>query len=201
MLAPDGLLFQRTGTTPATSVILPVGTPAVLVHYAVSSTLRRDVKFTDTGGISAVLTLSPGVEGDTDHAGVQAYHGLTRIDFLGIVDSGIHVTDTDFHVRGLTYVRPSAIDISKALIEHIDVLATSASLTTEQAGALKVKLHAAIAKLEEEKTNTAANQVGAFKNNVAAMVQSGQIAAPVGQQLTNVADQILVVEDGISIIE
>lgn len=69
-------------------------------------------------------------------------------------------------------------------------LADAQMLKRGQANSLLVKLAAAGAALQEGRTETARNQLNAFSQEVAALVQAGILSAPTGQGLLDAAEDI-----------
>ena len=65
------------------------------------------------------------------------------------------------------------------------------ALNGGQGNALIVKLEAALHKLLDDKTKTAINQLGAFRNQVEAFMQSGELPLEEGQPLLDAVDTII----------
>lgn len=77
------------------------------------------------------------------------------------------------------------------LIEEIEGLIDDGSLNGGQGHALIAKLEAALTKLLDDKTNTAINQLGAFRNQVEAFIQSGELTPEEGQALLDAVDAVV----------
>jgi DNA-binding beta-propeller fold protein YncE len=77
------------------------------------------------------------------------------------------------------------------LIAEIEGLINDGLLNGGQGNALISKLEAALKKLLDGSTKTAINQLGAFRNQVGAFIQSGELAPEEGQALLDAVDAII----------
>jgi hypothetical protein len=78
-----------------------------------------------------------------------------------------------------------------SLIEQVEDLVEDGVLNGGQGNALIAKLEAALAKLLADMPGTAINQLRAFRNQVEAFIQSGELTPEEGQPLLDVLDAIL----------
>lgn len=72
-----------------------------------------------------------------------------------------------------------------SLIAEVQALVTAGTLTQNQADALINKLDQAVAKLAQDKSGPACNQLGAFINEVNAFINNGSLTQAQGQSLIN----------------
>ena len=79
----------------------------------------------------------------------------------------------------------------KILIEDVDKLVDAGTLNPGQGNALSVKLEGVLKKLESGNTKAASNQLGAFINQVNAMITSGILASEEGQPLIDLAQRVM----------
>ena len=77
------------------------------------------------------------------------------------------------------------------LIDELHVLADEAGLNKGEANALVSKLDNALKSLEKENTQAACNQLGAFINQVNALINSGRFTQEQGQGLTDAAQSLI----------
>lgn len=77
------------------------------------------------------------------------------------------------------------------LIAEIEGLINDGLLNGGQGNAFISKLEAALKKLLDGSTKTAINQLGAFRNQVGAFIQSGELAPGEGQALLDAVDAII----------
>jgi YVTN family beta-propeller protein len=81
-----------------------------------------------------------------------------------------------------------------ALLDHVEALVAAAKLSQAEGHALSVKLEAALRLLERGKTKAAGNVIGAFLNQVGALVRSRRLsdadAGPLRDQATCVRTQL-----------
>jgi len=95
---------------------------------------------------------------------------------VGLEPSGVAVTPTT-----------EACSI-EALLDHVNALSAAGKLSRAEGHALSVKLEAALRLLERGKTKAAGNVIGAFLNQVGALVRSRRLsdadARPLRDQAT-----------------
>ena len=84
---------------------------------------------------------------------------------VGISPSGVAVTPT-----------PAGACTIEALVEHVNALSAAGKLSQAESHVLSVKLEAALRLLQRGKTKAAGNAIGAFLNQVGALVRSRRLS-------------------------
>jgi CSLREA domain-containing protein len=90
----------------------------------------------------------------------------------------------------LEIVPPTPEEQIAAIIAQINALVTGGALAPNQANPLITKLENVIDKLDQEQTNAACGQLGAFINQINAYIGNGTLTAAQGQALIDAANAI-----------
>jgi sugar lactone lactonase YvrE len=116
--------------------------------------------------------------------------------YLGFTPSGdtLYVSDRQ-NARYVVFVADAETAVED-LIEQIEDLIDEGTLGGGQGNALIAKLQAALQKLLDDKTKTAINQLSAFRNQVEAFIQSGELTPEEVQPLLDAVDAIIAVLGG-----
>jgi hypothetical protein len=95
-------------------------------------------------------------------------------------------------VHGLALVSPpDPVEQIEELIGKVDALVDEGKLNKGEANALNSKLDSALKSIEKGKTNTACNQLGAFINQVNALINSGRLTLVEGEPLIFAAEAVI----------
>jgi DNA/RNA endonuclease G (NUC1)/PKD repeat protein len=116
-----------------------------------------------------------------------------RYTAAGTFTVTVRVTDDDGAegVRTATVTVGSPSQALDGLGAQVDALVADGVLNHGNGNALNAKVRAAAASLARGQGHTAVNQLGAFTNQVQAMVQSGRLTAAQGAALTAAAQRIV----------
>jgi hypothetical protein len=98
------------------------------------------------------------------------------------------------HPTGVAVTPTTEACTIEALLDHVEALVAAAKLSQAEGHALSVKLEAAVRLLERGKTKAAGNVIGAFLNQLEALVRSRRLsdadARPLRDQATCVRAQL-----------
>ena len=86
---------------------------------------------------------------------------------------------------------PDPVEQIEELIGKVFSLVDEGKLNKGEANSLNSKLDAALKSIEKGKTNTACNQLGAFINQVNALINSGRLTQEEGEQLIFAAEAVI----------
>jgi alpha-1,6-glucosidase-like protein/FIMAH domain-containing protein len=95
------------------------------------------------------------------------------------------------------FVRPRpALERTRLLSHDVEMLVAQGFLTDGRGKSLLAKLRAAAASIEAGREGAAANQLGAFVNEVRALIRSHHLSAAEGQALAAEAEEIVLLLGG-----
>jgi len=184
------------GSTPNGVAVTPDGTVAYVAN--VNSNNVSVIRTSDNTVVATVAVgiFPVGVAVTPD--GAFAYVANAGSDDVSVIRT------SDNTVVATVAVGSNPVDVAvaatteactiEALLDHVEALVAAAKLSRAEGHALSVKLEAALRRIERGKTKAAGNVIGAFLNQVEALVRSRRLsdadAGPLRDQAACVRTQL-----------
>lgn len=193
------IVTDTDGLADTTTAVVAVANAAPVVTAISGATILRNMSYTAAGSFT-----DPGADNWTatvdygDGSGVQALT-LTGVTFAlshtytatGTFTVTVRVLDgTATTATSATVIVQTALQGISGILALLDQMVADGRLRANDVNSLRAKLDAAQKSIEKGNANGADNQLGAFENQVAAIVQSGRLSEADGALLVQLAQQV-----------